>query len=48
MLEKTVERPMDIKEIKAVNSKGYQPWIFIGRTVAKAKAPILWQPDAKS
>ena len=48
VLEKTVEHPMDIKEIKPVNSKGYQPWIFIGRTVAKAKAPILWQPDAKS
>ena len=48
VLEKTLEHPWDSKEIKPVNSKGNQPWIYIGRTVAKAEAPILWQPDAKS
>ena len=44
VLEKTLERPLDNKEIKPVNPKGNQPWIFIGRT--DAKAPILWPPDA--
>ena len=39
---------LDFKEIKPVNSKGNQPWIFIGRTDAEAEAPILWPPDAKS
>ena len=39
---------LDNKEIKPVNPKGNQPWILIGRTDAKAKAPILWSPDAKS
>ena len=48
MLEKTLESPLDSKEIKAVNPKGNQPWIFIGRTVAEAAAPILWPPNAKS
>ena len=48
MLEKTVESPLDRKEIKPVNPKGSQPWIFIGRTDAEAEAPILWPPDAKS
>ena len=48
MLEKTLETPLDCKEMKAVSPKGNQPWIFIGRTVAEAKAPILWPPDAKS
>ena len=48
MLEKTLESPLDCKEIKPVNPKGNQPWIFIGRTDAKAEAPILWPPDAKS
>ena len=48
MLEKTVKSPLDSKKIKPVNFKGNQPWIFIGRTVAEAEAPILWQPDAKS
>ena len=43
---KTLESPLDSKEIKAVNPKGNQPWIFIGRT--DAEAPILWPPDAKS
>ena len=41
MLEKTVESPLDSKEIKPVNPKGSQPWIFIGRTDAEAEAPIL-------
>ena len=45
MLEKTVESPLDSKEIKAVNPKGNQSWIFIGRT--DADAPILWPPDVK-
>ena len=47
MLEKTPESPLDCKEIKSVNSKGNQSWIFIGRTDAKAEAPILWPPDVK-
>ena len=46
--EKTLERPLDSKEIKLVNPKGNQPWIFIGRIAAEAEAPILWPPDAKS
>ena len=45
VLEKTLERPLDRKEIKLVNLKENQPWIFIGRTDAKAEAPILWSPD---
>jgi len=48
VLEKTLESPLDSKEIKPVNPKGNQPWIFIGRTDAEAKAPILWPPDAKN
>ena len=48
MLEKTLESPLDSKEIKSVNPKGNQPWIFTGRTDAEAEAPILWSPDAKS
>ena len=48
VLEKTLENPLDCKEIKPVNPKGNQPWIFIGRTDAEAEAPILWQPNAKS
>ena len=48
VLEKTLESPLDNKEIKPVNPKGNQPWIFIGRTDAEAEAPILWPPDAKS
>ena len=47
-LEKTLESPLDSKEIKPVNSKGNQPWIFIKRTDAEAEAPILWPPDGKS
>ena len=45
-LEKILESPLDSKEIKPVNPKGNQSWIFIGRTNAEAEAPILWQPDA--
>ena len=48
MLEKTLESPWDCKEIKPVNPKGNQTWIFIGRTDAEAEAPILWTPDVKS
>ena len=48
VLEKTLESPLDSKEIKPVNSKRNQSWIFIGRTDAEAEAPILWPPDAKS
>ena len=48
VLEKTLESPLDSKEIKPVNPKENQPWIFIGRTDAEAEAPILWLPDAKS
>ena len=40
--------PLDSKKIKPVNPKGNQPWIFIGKTVAEAEAPIPWPPDAKS
>ena len=47
VLEKTLENLLDSKEIKPVNPKGYQPWIFIGRTDAEAEAPIRWPPDAK-
>ena len=48
VLEKTFESPLDCKEIKPVNPKGNQPWIFIGRTGAKAEAPIVWPSDASS
>ena len=48
VLEKTLESPLDSKEIKSVNPKGNQPWIFIGRTDAEAAAPILWPPEEKS
>ena len=48
VLEKTLESPLDCKEIKLVNPKGNQSWIFIGRTDAEAETPILWQPDAKN
>ena len=47
VLEKTLERPLDCKEIKPVNPKGNQFWIFIGRTDAEAETPILWPPDVK-
>ena len=48
VLEKTLESPLDCKEIKAVSPKGNQPWIFIGRTAAKVEGPIIWPHDAKS
>ena len=48
VLEKTLESPLDCKEIKTYNSKGNQPWIVIGRTDAEAETPILWPPDAKN
>ena len=47
MLEKTLESPLDCKEIKPVNFEGNQPWIFIGRTDAEAEALIIWPPDVK-
>ena len=48
VLEKTLESLLDCKEIKPINPKGNQSWIFIGRTDAEAEAPILWPPDAKN
>ena len=48
VLEKTLESPLDHKEIKPVNPKGNQSWTFIGKTDAEAEAPIIWSPDAKS
>ena len=48
VLEKTLESPLDCKEIQLVHPKGDQSWIFIGRSDAEAEAPILWSPDTKS
>ena len=48
MLEKTLESPLDCKEIKPANPKGNQSWIFTGRTDAEAETPILWPPDVKN
>ena len=48
VLEKTLESPLDCKEIKPVSPKGNQSWIFIGRTDAETEAPILWPPDVKN
>ena len=48
VLEKTLEGPLDCKEIQPVHSKGDQSWVFIGRTDAEAETPILWPPHAKS
>ena len=48
VLENTSESPLDCKEIKPVNLKGNQSWIFIGRTDAEAEAPIHWPPDVKN
>ena len=48
MLEKTLESPLDRKEIQPVHSKGDQPWDFFGRNDAKAETPVLWPPHAKS
>ena len=48
VLEKILESSLDCKEMKPVNPKGNQPWIFIGRSAAEVEAPILWPPDAKN
>ena len=48
VLEKTLESPLECKEIKLINPEGNQSWIFIGRTDAEAEAPMLWPPDGKS
>ena len=48
VLEKTLEGPLDNKDIKPINPKRIQSWIFIGRTDAEAETPILWPPDAKT
>ena len=48
VLEKTLESPLDCKEIQLVHSKGDQSWVFFGRNDAKAETPILWLPDEKS
>ena len=48
LLEKTLESPLDCKEIQPVHSEGDQSWVFIGRTDVEAETPILWPPDAKN
>ena len=48
VLEKTLDSPLDCKEIQPVKPKGNQSWIFNGRTDAEAETPILWPPDSKS
>ena len=48
VLEKTLESPLDCKEIQPVHPKGDQSWVFIGRTDAKAETPVLWPPDGKN
>ena len=48
ILEKTLESPLNSKEIQPVHPKGDQSWIFIGRTDAKVEAPTLWPPDVKN
>ena len=48
VLEKSLESPLDCKEIQPVHPKGNQSWVFIGRTDAKAETPVLWPPHAKS
>ena len=48
VLEKTLESPLDCKEIQSVHSEGDQPWDFFGRNDAKAETPVLWPPHAKS
>ena len=48
VLNKTLESPLDCKEIQPVHSEGDQSWVFIGRTDVEAETPILWPPDAKS
>ena len=48
LLEKTLENPLDCKEIQLVHLKGNQSWVFIGRTNVEAETPVLWPPRAKS
>ena len=48
VLEKTLESPLDCKEMQPVHPKGDQSWIFIGRTDGESETPILWQPDVKN
>ena len=48
VLEKTLESPLDYKEIQPIHSEGDQPWDFFGRNDAKAEIPVLWPPHAKS
>ena len=48
VLDKTLESPLDCKEIQPVHSEGHQPWDFFGRNDAKAETPVLWPPHAKS
>ena len=48
VLEKTLESPLDFREIQPVHPKGDQSWVFIGRTDAEAETPILWPPDVKA
>ena len=48
VLEKTLESPLDFKEIQPVHPKGDKSWVFIGRTDVEAETPILWPPDAES
>ena len=48
VLEKTIEGPLDCKEIQPVHTKGDQSWVFIGGTDVEAETPILWPPDTKS
>ena len=48
LMEKTLESPLECKEIQPVHPKGDQIWVFIGRTDVEAETPILWPPDAKS
>ena len=48
VLEKTLESPLDCKEIQPVHPEGEQPWDFFGRNDAKAETPVLWPPHAKS
>ena len=48
VLKKTLQSPLDCKEIQAVHPKGNQSWIFIGRTDAESETPVLWPPDEKN
>ena len=48
VLEKTLESPLDCKEIQPVHPKGDQSWVFIGRTDAETETPVFWPPDAKT